>query len=284
MITSYRNINYDIAKPPVNSYINWGHSITNQLVGCWLFNEGAGKSKELVNGSYGTYYNDNGWISGRKGLTRNWNASTLIAYEATYLKKASTNLSFACGLRRGGTIANYAGPFQKVFQNFGAAPYNTYALYLNNGGAGQNLVTTSIGTTIGPYNSANIDVGDATKPFIASLTCSLGDSYYKTYINGILKDTVSPVSGGFFYDDTTSGKFTIGGGDSDGPGSWIGDIYFIYIWNRALQPAEHASISSFPYQFICKRKPNYYNNTIVGIPPVTTTGIMTPRSSFWGDL
>ena len=64
-------------KPPVGSQINWGHPLARGLVGCWLFNEGAGgKAHDLSGrGNHGALTNfafpstpTSGWNPGRTGI------------------------------------------------------------------------------------------------------------------------------------------------------------------------------------------------------------------------
>ena len=64
-------------KPPVSSQINRGHPLAQGLVGCWLFNEGAGRRVHDLSGrgNHGTLIDiatpptpDSGWNPGRVGI------------------------------------------------------------------------------------------------------------------------------------------------------------------------------------------------------------------------
>lgn len=89
IITSKTRAYRDI-KPPVGSQVNWGHPLTQGLVGCWLMNEGGGLIlKNIALNSPGAA--GASWIVTRKGLSnspqyqsgRNWNGDiqeTFIFY------------------------------------------------------------------------------------------------------------------------------------------------------------------------------------------------------------
>jgi len=250
----------EVIKPPIGSTINWRHPMAKDLIAVWLFNEGAGAPVELMRRTRGTFTNYNSWRTGPRGKSLAWNDSMHLSYPDTYLKQPQV-LSWACGLRRGGTVDSYARPFGKTFADGGSAPYVTYDFEVNPAGAGQNHALASIGTTTALHTTTAFDTGDLTIPRIFLGTYVAGT--LKFYMNGILRSTNASVTGTVNYDTGADASFLISSASAAGVNQWNGDIYWIYIWQRCLNETEAMSLNLSPYQFINWRRKSY----LFGEPP-----------------
>ena len=72
-------------KPPVGYGVDWGDPISRGLVGCWLFNEGAGnKVYDIAKGNTGTLTNGPLWVPGKLGQTLKFDgASSYVSIGAS---------------------------------------------------------------------------------------------------------------------------------------------------------------------------------------------------------
>lgn len=63
-------------KPPVGAaYIDWSHPLARGLVGCWLFNEGAGSPANLVKRRSAVTSGTPTWTQGRRGVAKSYGAT-----------------------------------------------------------------------------------------------------------------------------------------------------------------------------------------------------------------
>ena len=63
-----------IIKPVLGTRLDSRHPLSQGLVGCWLFNEGAGTSVADLSGNnkYGTLIGTAGWRPTEKGMALDW--------------------------------------------------------------------------------------------------------------------------------------------------------------------------------------------------------------------
>lgn len=281
--TRVKNLNIKSTGKPI---IQIGHPLAQDLVFYTLFENAGGIPTDLVTGKVGTVVGTRFPMSyGIEGKTMAWAGGGSLAYDrdSRMTERKVFGLSFACCVRRGGTLGSNARPFAKTYSNGGSTPFLNYGFDYNSGGAGQNRVRAYIGTTGGLQSTTSVDAPDTTRPrTIVGVRFGNGDLH--CYVDGKLLATNTANTSPIQYDAPTTSKIIISGSSAAAAANtWIGDIYWCAIWMRILSRNEIFQLWKQPYAFIGGKK-RYYNRIVSVAPPAATTGIMTPRSTWWGDL
>jgi hypothetical protein len=283
---------YNQDKPPLGSSINWGHPLSNGLVGCWLMNEGGGtKVKELVS-------NNNGTIVGRlwkpslRGTSLLPSVSTVGSSSLEYIVSSNTMPTL---LTKNITIIQ--GYIPRSFSQTNYQDQSMWGFQVDNNGYMRFIVNTDGSLTFVRYNSSsstfalrttNVSMLTLNKLNIAvvSYDQSTTAANIHIYVNGIECSYATTTDGSSTRRDD-SFKFVIGQMDGGFNGNrWLdGYILFNYAINRILSPQEIQSLYVSPYQFIYRPSSRIFYSIGGEEPPVgAATGIMTPRSGLWGDL
>lgn len=214
-------------KPVLGSQLQLGHPLANSLVGCWLFNEGSGKTVLDLSGNRNGTLTGTTWMGGDLSFDggdyvatdKRISAITKAVEYTVIIKCTPSNLSqFILAQTRNST------------DRFSLITYSTWEIR-----AGHYNGTS--------YNNASGVILDTTKPVTIAVVQYVDDSR-KLYLNGILQSganpTLSPGSSG-------NDAFYIGA-KSDGTPNYVGRIPFLLIYNRALFPQEVASLYIEPFQ------------------------------------
>lgn len=245
-------------KPPVGSVLDYSKSITKGLIGCWLFNEGAGRT-----------YTD---------LTKN-------SVPFTFTGSATT--TWANGIRGqgvglGGDGNNSGNPTLIVTPTIA---YTFFEVIDSQSGAGNQtpinqetssprswLIRWDSTTSITHYVfntgvsatacSATITAAQMNQGFALAGSYDTSSNNITIYVNGILANTCA-LSGTFQAPDN---NLRIGKGSPAGQ-EWSGNIYLTYFWNRALSANEIRDLSVNPYSFIAPRPLNHWWQTPQEIQP-----------------
>lgn len=221
-------------KPYLGAQINWGHSLAEDMIGCWIMNEGSGAiiRDHAIGNDMDTVNLTPDWVPGGISCPTN--------YESFYRNSNIVDDRFAWG----------TGPFTfatrlKVVNN---ANYQ-YLLSLRSVDPGFALYPS--GGTYFPYvydggvngfTSITISYGETSSLVISRE--STGASKCHGYKNGILGESIT-------YSSSIAGALSqIVIGNSNPTASdyeCAGVIYYIYLWDRALTADEALWLHYEPY-------------------------------------
>lgn len=242
-------------QPPVGAQIDFGHPLAEGLTFYAPFNAGAGIQKALLpaglpGNSVGTVPSAN-WITTPGGKSQNFNGFWSVWFERGSWVEPPNAVSAVTRIRRTGTSS---APLDKTYNNSGSAPFASYAIEWNPGGAGQDTFRADVATGGTLNTGSTVSLGSG---FTLNQT-TIGMSYIsgslKAYANGINKATDS-FSGSISYDTSTTGRFIVSGSSSASAGTpWNGQIYYTAVWNRVLTPSEMEWIHIEPYAMLIPTK------------------------------
>jgi len=263
-------------KPPVGSEIDWGHPLSQGLVGAWLMNEGGGNIvRDLVKGNNGTLVGNTNWSSSVKGIATNFDGN------GDYINIPNFKM-----------VVDAFSPFSIVFALYPltTADYNQTIGELT---TGWNCFRFHTESGSGVYCGVGGDNGDRFTPTelpLGTVTRNSWNNFVFTIDSG--NPGFAYGSGRFYKNGNLLAKKTFTSGlNEDWSGFIIGQpdtntingkFGRLYIYSRALSPSEIQQLYSEPYCFIQPIKRRFYS--ITEAPTGAAAGIMTPRTSFWGDI
>lgn len=221
-------------KPPVSVRVNPGHTISQGLAACWMFNEGGGLS--LFDSSYQAIGKQADWIVSISS------AATTILWSVGRFGPSLSSLTTASTTAKGSF--NSGGALTLPF-----AAGITYEAYLRYDGG------DTYGTLLGVSGAEGIFIHSGKLDWLSvsdadgTATLTTGVWYHivavatatavSYYINGVLDATVS---------HTYSGNFApnemLNGAGSD---TFIGICEYMRLWSRALTPTEVLTLYQDPY-------------------------------------
>lgn len=221
-----------ICKPPVGAQLNRSHPLAAGLVGCWLFNEGAGKKAHDYsgNGNTGTLTGmadpptaTSGWVSGPHGAALAFDRST-----SNYVN---------CGA---GNAVNLSGAFSIV-------------AWFKTGFAGNQVLLGRDYTKSYYINIAGGNISFFTNNSSVTVLEIYNDSLLHQCVavmNGLSKkvfvDSYLRISGsGTLVSDTA--ELWIGSSPANPTAYFNGLISSVSIYNRALSAEEIAHLYAFPH-------------------------------------
>ena len=263
---------YCDTKPPVGSQVNWGNPLSKGLVGCWLLNEGGGgiainlaNTKSLAAG-----------VAAGRSLTREGLKFT-----------ASTNI-FAVG-----SAVNLSLPFTIIIAMTKKIAVGTSSAFLLVGKHGSSTNYSKLDwffTSTAPAHSnlryayysgseQRIDISNQYGINTPFDTC--GCTYDGTNMTGFLNGVRELTAAGTPTNPAANVRIGLWFG---GAGCILTTYKYTYIWQRVLSDNEIRQLYIQPYQFIQPIKKRYVFDLGGEAPTANITGIMTPRSGYWGDL
>ena len=289
-------------KPPVGSVINWGHPLSRGLQGCWLFNETNGKAvRDLVTGNIDTFEAnaDTRFINSRYGRVlysdandgtglgmrtkKTYKFSTRHSVVLAFYPNSSTNPYYEGifgqppGTGQGGTVVSSVSSENTpsiVYSKVSTIGSAMRVLFIAAGGGVASGAQSS--TTV----ATDVELTVAGTVVTDSAIVDYGGTW-KIYINGRFEATnnynLADFAGTF-----SDAKLAFFDGTQWNSSSSM-SLRYCYFFDRVLNPLEISSLYKFPYQFISTVRPHRFSN-IITTPPATTGGIMSPRSTYWGDL
>ena len=224
-------------KPPLGSKINWGHPLSQGLVGCWLMNEAGGNlitnicNKKVNTDATGFLWSPSGvqtvgGLAGdfpiKPGMTWCQNPGVSVVARCKVPNAKSKSLIYLYG---GGSIRLVLGTSDYdngLIKWIGDRVYSSpWGVYINNnlstGSKKYQIAATALGT------NANIYQDSILKDSKTNCSPYGGESYYSLGID------------------------------------WQADIDYIYVWNRYLSQADIQSLYVNPYQFIYRPSSKTYS-------------------------
>jgi hypothetical protein len=212
-------------KPTVGqARINWAHPIARGLVGCWVFNETAGKSPvNIANNTVGTWLGDPTWTIRGINFT-NANSGIQLSSQITLINGDKWSLMFR-------------------------AKHNTSADY----GAAIGYADWADAVVVFPEQYVRLYNSSASVYWTESDTYTTFKSFAVTHDGTnatYYKDGVMHVSGAQAIGANFRFKY-LGMGWSDTNSPFKGDIEYLYFWKgRTLSLSEIQQIAAFPYCFL----------------------------------
>jgi hypothetical protein len=246
-------------KPPVGSRINWSHSLSRGLVGCWLFNEGAGNRViDISSGNHGSVNDGPVWVSGKEGKALSFDGTNdhiNLAYRSQLpIYRPSSQYSVRVRFRVDSsqtssllseTRASDGFPLFAI-DTWGGSGVIHFRIFIRNDSLTTLLnVTSSATAPLGVFNEV-------------VWTDNQGDG--KLYVNGVqaVTDFSYTPSGTFSLDRsylaTTQNSF----------GYLSGQISQVMMWKRVLSAQEVKDLSYRPFEIV--------------VPAITSLGDTIPKT------
>jgi len=247
-----------LLKPARGIQLNRTHPLAKGLVGAWIFNERTGNMAFDLSG-HGNDGTINGadWVPG--GLD-------FVASSSDYVNLGTRQYV--------GTAKSFTVASKVRLDSFPGSPWSYPGILRTKAGQTQNwvlLFSEDVGYSDVSFGSENNfsrlrsgDIGitlgveyDVTVVYNGN--GALTASNYNLFIDGVNK-TLSSASP--FASDSSNSAIGV-----EGTNYWDGKIFYVYIYDRALQPSEVTSLSRDPYQmFQCGIDPGlFYHVTASGL-------------------
>lgn len=227
-------------KPPLGYQLDRSSPFAQGLVGCWLFNEGAGRSTNLCNMDK-TVDDGTSWIPSGFGIAKSLNGTTDRIDAINNIDFTNRAMSIVTSVL---VNAYQCRPF--VVHN---SANTASALFLEIAASTGVMQMNRLGTTQKYRNSASqIPVG------IWQTLCCVdtdgGDDANSMhfYKNAILDDSATKQNGAV--QTSATGKWSIGGIYYLDVRNLKGMILYTYVYNRALSAAEVAALYAEPYLMV----------------------------------
>lgn len=218
-------------KPPLGTPLRTdGHWSVQGLVGCWLFNEGAGGNARSLTDNKTAAISGAVWTEG--GINNIHSTDTIIAPA-----NINFNLSGKMTVVTCITPTDLADRYNVLMSQ---DDYGKRLLVVPVSDYGYRSILVQYGTLL-YYSAAGTMVGKRT-----AITYTCGTSGQKIYENGVM------VAQDGNTDGTLSASVPLHIANRTGAGYyWLGITHYAMVYNRALSPNEIASLSANPYQ-VCQ--------------------------------
>lgn len=234
-----------VSKPPVGSQINWGHPLSQGLVGAWLMNEGGGKFIDLISLKLNVSQTAITRISSTKGSAIDCGTSGKIAYETTLGSKwnnlANTGVSVVSLV--------FTDTFDATSRRIVGKRYSTPTSGWSVGtwnSSGNKYFFEYTASTNGSWSVPSIGGWEQVSWSYKGLLSGVAPVGYVNGKVGALTTTSTGIAP--YTDDTAAPVTLVNHGDIDRP--FDGKVVYIYVFSRALSPSEIQSLYESPYQFI----------------------------------
>ncbi|HEY0713191.1 MAG TPA: LamG domain-containing protein, partial [Polyangia bacterium] len=225
--------------------------INDGLVGYWKLDDGTTPISDRSGyGHSGTLYNIPTWGAGTTALQfSNGNAMVLNGTDEYARISRTTTLeptavSVSIWIKRNGNQSQYARIVDKTYSNGGAAPYQSYALQMNNNATKHGQIHWEVGLSGGGTSSSSsgdTTITDGTWHHVVGVYDPAGSApQQRLYINGVLYASAT-VTTALAYDTATTGDLYFG--QSGGSNQYFkGTIDDLRIYNRGLTSADVATL------------------------------------------
>lgn len=246
-------------QPPIGARINLGHPLANGLIFYAVFNAGGGDAKTLLPENFAATLLSGAtpnWVAGADGSSINWNGTPSAWYERGSWAEPAYLTALYRG-RRTGTLPTYARAFGKTANNGGSLPYISYGLEFNSAGAGQDQVIADLAVSASSLRQTGAYTMSPGSAQVHTAGLSWDPSgNLRLWINGLNATTSSFAAAPAYYDATATGRMIISGSSAVTPANqWNGDIYYLAVWNRVLNGAEHEWLHAEPYAMLLPQSP-----------------------------
>lgn len=249
-------------KPVLGSQIQLGHPLANNLVGCWLFNEGGGSTAfdSSRNGNHGTHVSPAVYTGGISGycadyVAQNNAAVTTLKNEILVEANYTIAIRLYCTTLEGTASA-------KMFM--GKSDTNNYFAILN---------TDDVRIQNDDNNNEDWTVGFSTPAWHTLIVTNDGTNW-TLYVDD--------VSYGVQAYDAPLLVSMIGNGYNVNNYNFDSKIDYVMIWDRFVSSGEAASLYLNPFcMFEYSTIDLWTAATSIGVP-TGNAGIMTTNAGFWG--
>lgn len=231
-------------KPSLGYRINWGHSITKDLVGWWLFNEGAGdKIRDLVRRNDGTLTG----MAAPSTATSGWARSkfgTGVMFDGTNDHVDLTSFSSSFPSAKGTAviwIRQDSGTGLRELLNFRADGNNEIGITQFNGNFSLNFRFAHVAG--GVFKTINItSVSNDNRWRCIAMTWTKENDQFKAYVDGVQVGTTQTAIGTFAGTVTTPYIGRNSSGDY-----WFGSVDNFRMYKRALSQTEIMQLYTYPF-------------------------------------
>ena len=251
---------YALQKPPLGARLTAGHELAQGLVGCWLFNEGAGTVITDVSPSNNklTMNGATPWVA--RGLTLL--GASFLSMSANPIALQLATGTIGCWFKTGNAGSGFASLIVKQ---------SAYSIFCNNNMLG----TYSWGGGGSQFTTINVADNKWHQAVLAfSPTAS------RLYLDGVL--VLSPTVGVL---SQTNGLF-VGAGNNGAGQNFNGLIDLPFVYNRVLSGGEVSSLYCAPYQMMAPPVSRFYSIpqllVLLGTDNATSTdnALLTYNASF----
>lgn len=258
-------------KPPIGSQLNFGHPLSQGLVGCWLMNEGGGRIvKDLINISDGLLTSVI-W----KSNSLSFNGTTSLVNCGSRPKLDNLQIS---GGSRGMTasaiifaISAGEGNLGRIMGKDNTTVFNSGFWVFRVGASGALRFAKSSSTDglqdIGRTANINSILFSRWHHVLVTWNGSMSSTSIHIYVDSKEVSYSAAVEGSSAISDSSL-NFIIGNREDAGV-TFNGQISNVMLWNRALSPSEVMALYEAPYQMIQPIRRRFYIQ--VGAPPPITT-------------
>lgn len=277
--------------------IRWNHPLAHGLVGCWLFNEGAGTSSYSLCNPFdtliytGTNVTNLGfWVKGGNNTNSNQNClftgydfrtnsgginQAKLALPSSQLQPANAVSVFASVVfhsQGSPTLSNNPAVIAFGYNSSGGPPYYAYGINRVNANPNDLYFLDDAGGVSNALHVTNAILNQFDKKVSCALTFQNGGNIIG-YVNGEQVGS-SARSGSLSY---SNGPIFINGDYNNESSNIAVDV--IYVWNRQLSPYEISTLNNNPYKFLSPATPpvrKFYkgisvaSETITGVSRITT--------------
>jgi len=241
-------------EPPIAARLNPGHRLARDLVGCWLFNEGAGRRVHDVSGHFrdGSFSGGPLWVPARWG-----HAVTFDGYDdwismGDCLDLGTDDISLLCLVSfsaanqpeqwSGNYLAGICGKGYLGSDNKG------YGLYVGNNQIAWQVRNQSVSRTVQSDNTGN----DGLYHVVVGICDRDSTTGMRLYIDGIQQADAQDPTCFEGIDLSGSQSFAVGS-RHDQAGSWawdfLGTVAAVHVWKRVLTNSEIIELHRDPFAF-----------------------------------
>jgi len=234
-------------KPNFPATLDPSNPINNGLLGCWLFNEGAGLRAFDISGkkNHGTLTGGPKWTAGKSGRAVNLDGTDDYVLISTNLP--ITNPSFCAWIKHDTSVPAYNEGIVLKY-DYGVAK-RVAQLYLSSSGTvgAPAFVTSSDGT----FQAGNVIVGTtALNDGKWHFVCGVYDeTFNRVYIDGVLNASVDRSNDGIFSTSlvTVFGTQWTTGAPDIAETHFSGEIGDVRVYNRPLSLSEIQRLYAEPF-------------------------------------
>lgn len=256
--------NWGQIKPPAGYAVDWSDPISKGLVGCWLFNEGAGKTLyDLAQKNHGSFINSPTWSPGKLGP-----AVSFVAASSQYVTT-------------GNVPANWANANDfSLYVRFRSTSISASQALLSERNAGNGSVLYLASSKLTFWNSKAL----------ASPNTLLSNTSYDALITHPANGTITMYTNGVSVATesspgtmTSSSNFDIGRFDNS---NYFGGLIEVArLYKRALTGGEASRLYSEPFAGIMTPRRRFWNSPAIGIAfdVAGNSGDQAAASSYSGN-
>ena len=240
--------------PPTGVRVQQGHPLAQELVGCWLFNEGSKAVHDLSKSKFSSNFSSSNWGYDAQGFavtTGGIVIDDLLDLPATY------NFTIWCRCARRNSYAVRASIAWGGTDDLIMVPFDS------SGGDGMRVFWRDVGGSLIDQNG--VTLAETGLHDFAFLSRASND--HRGYVDGVEVDTSTNTGTAGPFNSLWLGAWKDGGQDFSN-----GTIQAVYIWARALLPTELQTLHVDPWAFLVPQAPTLRRSWIEAAVPVGGVG------------